>query len=184
MTKARHIPPGLRYQTTLFSFKYICLRTNAKNLLSGRLKNSGFLQVVQCATHIQGGILDHVYVKHGKMEYKVDVSLYSPYYTAFGQDALLVTMMHFLLPWCTSCDHDVRFVTMMHFLWPWCTSCDNDAPLVTMMHFLWQWKICKADQLEGKKWAENFIRNVLKVKQEAEDSKTGSWINLSLCILI
>ena len=68
------------------------MRTNRQNLLSGRLESSGFSQLVQEATHIQGGIIDHVYLKQGEVEYNADILLYSPYYTAFDHDALLVTL--------------------------------------------------------------------------------------------
>ena len=70
----------------------VCLRKCKQNLLSNQLKSYGFSQLVEEATHFRGGIIDHVYYKEGDSEYAVDVSLYSPYYTAFDHDALLVTL--------------------------------------------------------------------------------------------
>merc|ERR1712082_127105 len=68
----------------------ICLRTNRHNFLSKCLKSKGYVQHVQEATHYQGGMIDHVYVKQGEEQFKVDVPTYSPYYTAFDHDALPV----------------------------------------------------------------------------------------------
>ena len=70
----------------------VCLRTNRHNPLSESLKSDGFVQHVREATHYQGGIIDHVYVKQGEEQLKNDVSSYSPYYTAFDHDALLVSI--------------------------------------------------------------------------------------------
>ena len=80
-------------KTTLICGDFnICLRTNRRNLLREQLEILGFSQQVKEATHLQGGLIDHVYYKKGKVDGKVDVSLYSPYYTAFDHDAILTVL--------------------------------------------------------------------------------------------
>ena len=80
-------------KTTLICGDFnICLRTNRRNLLREQLEILGFSQQVKEATHLQGGLIDHVYYKKGKVDSKVDVSLYSPYYTAFDHDAILTVL--------------------------------------------------------------------------------------------
>ena len=70
----------------------VCLRTNQQNLLSESLKSNGFVYQVKEATHYQGGIIYHVYVKQGGEQFKGNVFSYSPYYTAFDHDAQLVSI--------------------------------------------------------------------------------------------
>ena len=43
----------------------VCLRTSKQNLLSNQLRSDGFVQLVKEATHIRGGMIDHVYFKQG-----------------------------------------------------------------------------------------------------------------------
>ena len=69
------------------------MRTSKTNLLVEGLESDGFAQLVEEPTHIKGGIIDHVYFKEVELEFDVNVALYSPYYTAFDHDALLVTLV-------------------------------------------------------------------------------------------
>ena len=70
----------------------VCLRKNKENMLNSNLTSCGYSQLVKEATHIRGGMIDHVYYKQIGSELAVDVTLYSPYYTAFDHDALLITL--------------------------------------------------------------------------------------------
>ena len=36
------------------------------NHITARLKDEGFEQIVKNATHIEGGLIDHVYIRQGK----------------------------------------------------------------------------------------------------------------------
>ena len=40
----------------------VCVRANPENCITKRLKEIGFQQVVTESTHIEGGILDHIYM--------------------------------------------------------------------------------------------------------------------------
>ena len=67
----------------------ICFAIRSSNPISSTLKQVGFHQIVNDATHINGGHLDHVYVK----EYmKAEVEIYSPYYTAVDHDASCISI--------------------------------------------------------------------------------------------
>ena len=44
----------------------ICALANPKNYMSESLREMGFNQVVKNATHIEGGMIDHIYVKQGE----------------------------------------------------------------------------------------------------------------------
>ena len=70
----------------------LCFRENKSHRLVQSLIKMGFTQNVKAATHIDGGTIDHVYHRDGRKLYDVDVSIYSPYYTAFDHDALCVTL--------------------------------------------------------------------------------------------
>ena len=70
----------------------ICFKFDRNNNLIKNLEDNGFDQYVKEATHIQGGLIDHVYVKQGSTVVDVDVCLYSPYYCAKDHDALLLTI--------------------------------------------------------------------------------------------
>jgi len=67
----------------------ICLVQNKANELSTFLSCLGFKQLVNEATHIKGGHIDHVYIKGCN---SADVELYSPYYTAMDHDALCISI--------------------------------------------------------------------------------------------
>ena len=41
----------------------ICALQERGNVISQRLEEAGFVQFVQEATYIQGGLIDHVYIK-------------------------------------------------------------------------------------------------------------------------
>ena len=70
----------------------VCLRTSKNNVLTKLLNTVGYSQHVEEATHIRGGLIDHAYVKQRGSDFEVDVSLYSPYYTAFDHDALMIVI--------------------------------------------------------------------------------------------
>ena len=60
----------------------ICYQSNKKNKISKYLENNGFLQLMNEATHIRGGHIDHFYFRPGG-QYSENpfVYRYSPYYT-------------------------------------------------------------------------------------------------------
>ena len=63
------------------------------NLITKGLQDCGFQQLVTEATHIQGGLIDHVYwrdVRSPRFEVPT-VERYSPYYS--DHDALMVTLV-------------------------------------------------------------------------------------------
>ena len=66
----------------------LCARIQKKNQVSSHLEKIGFLQKVTEATHIQGRIIDHCYVKESEEFRMKDLKLYSPYYS--DHDAILV----------------------------------------------------------------------------------------------
>ena len=68
-----------------------CFQQNRNNLITKTLEEVGFIQLVQDATHIEGGHIDHVYWLDRTGKWKTpDVERYSPYYS--DHDALLVTL--------------------------------------------------------------------------------------------
>lgn len=68
----------------------VCLSASPKNKLTQYLFKNGFDQRVNEATHIDGGLIDHVYFQRGGNDLDVNVNLYCPYYTARDHDALLI----------------------------------------------------------------------------------------------
>ena len=56
------------------------------------LEASGFKQLVDEATHFQGGHIDHVYCNNKPDQFQVDITLYSPFYLDKDHDALLITV--------------------------------------------------------------------------------------------
>ena len=70
----------------------VCYNLNRNHKLIATLESFGFRQLVQEATHIKGGWIDHVYIREIEMNMSVDCSLYSPYYCAMDHDALLTTI--------------------------------------------------------------------------------------------
>ena len=68
----------------------ICLQKKPKNPLSKWLIDKGFSQLVNHATHIQGGHIDHAYwLDIGKKWKEPHIEFYSPYYS--DHDCLLLT---------------------------------------------------------------------------------------------
>ena len=66
----------------------LCAREEKTNRVSKFLEEIGFSQLVKEASHIQGRIIDHVYINC--TEAVIDLERYSPYYS--DHDALLVTL--------------------------------------------------------------------------------------------
>ena len=68
-----------------------CFKQNRNNSITKTLEEVGFIQLVQEATQIEGGHIDHVYWLDRTGKWKTpDVERYSPYYS--DHDALLVTL--------------------------------------------------------------------------------------------
>ena len=69
----------------------ICLDKDRNNLISGYLQQQGFEQMVQEATHDDGGRIDHLYIKKSpEMQADAELLQYSPYYS--DHDALCLTL--------------------------------------------------------------------------------------------
>ena len=71
----------------------LCYTKNSSNSITKGLQASGFKQLVTEATHIQGGLIDHVYwrdVSSPRFGEPI-VERYSPYYS--DHDALMVTLV-------------------------------------------------------------------------------------------
>ena len=66
----------------------LCAGEEKTNKVSVFLEQIGFSQLVDKATHIQGRIIDHIYINSTKAV--LDIERYSPYYS--DHDALLVTL--------------------------------------------------------------------------------------------
>ena len=56
------------------------------------LLQQGFQLIVNGATHIAGGWIDHVYYRKGAANLVLDIQIYSPYYTALDHDAICVSI--------------------------------------------------------------------------------------------
>ena len=69
----------------------ICLRKYNNNVLLTALTNCGFKQLQNEASHIQGGIIDHIYWRDPRGEWdEPHIERYSPYYS--DHDGFLVTL--------------------------------------------------------------------------------------------
>ena len=68
----------------------ICFSSSPDNSVVKSLIQNCFDQIVKEATHINGGLIDHVYFRSSGHQLNAEVSMYSPYYTAHDHDALLV----------------------------------------------------------------------------------------------
>ena len=66
----------------------LCAREEKTNKVSVFLEEMGFSQLVDKATHIQGRIIDHIYIN--SIQVVLDFERYSPYYS--DHDALLVSL--------------------------------------------------------------------------------------------
>ena len=69
----------------------MCYIDNRKSRTTTFLLDNGFQQLVQDATHIDGGHIDHAYVR-SQDNVQVSTDIYSPYYTAKDHDAVLITI--------------------------------------------------------------------------------------------
>ena len=68
----------------------VCFRQNENNPISRCLIEQGFSQLVLKATHVMGGLIDHVYWKDTSENWLPELEIYSPYYS--DHDAVLVTI--------------------------------------------------------------------------------------------
>ena len=73
----------------------LCFVTERQNMITKLLEECGFTQLVNRATHLKGGCIDHVYSNHDSKILDVDVQMYSPYYTSLDHDALCITIRRF-----------------------------------------------------------------------------------------
>ena len=71
----------------------ICYVSQRNNEITSMLETLGFTQLVQNATHLKGGHIDHVYSNHNPAKYSIEISLYSPYYLCLDHDAICVTVV-------------------------------------------------------------------------------------------
>ena len=67
----------------------VCIKKNPKNKLSETLEENGFKQLMEEATHILGGHLDHVYFRSSGNQH-LDLERYSPFYS--DHDATCITI--------------------------------------------------------------------------------------------
>ena len=68
----------------------VCYNSQRNNRVTTTLETHGFEQLVKEATHLQGGLIDHVYLHQVNDVFKPEVSIYSPYYCATDHDAILL----------------------------------------------------------------------------------------------
>ena len=69
----------------------VCFRQNANNAISNCLLKQGFIQLVEKATHVMGGSIDHAYwIDESEKWAMPKIEIYSPYYS--DHDAILVTL--------------------------------------------------------------------------------------------
>ena len=70
----------------------VCLQKNPRNELMRKMEEIGFSQLVDRATHVEGGHIDHVYWRDELGDWTDPVlEMYSPYYS--DHDGLLVTLV-------------------------------------------------------------------------------------------
>ena len=69
----------------------VCAKKHKNNVITKRLENLGFQQLVMEATQIQGNLIDHVYWKDVNQTWDEPlIEQYSPYYT--DHDSNLITL--------------------------------------------------------------------------------------------
>ena len=69
----------------------ICALEQGKNFLTARLSEMGFKQIVMEATHIDGGVIDHIYILHGKQtRFEWALELMPKYYS--DHDGVCLTL--------------------------------------------------------------------------------------------
>ena len=72
----------------------ICLLAHPRNYVTQSLLEIGFKQLVSKATHIEGGLLDHVYLYEGKTRKVSHIIEYFPkYYSDHDGIGLVLTEM-------------------------------------------------------------------------------------------
>ena len=60
----------------------VCLLKQPHNYVTEKLNEMGFEQIVRKATHIEGGLIDHVYIKQGEtVQYLWDLEEFPKYYS-------------------------------------------------------------------------------------------------------
>ena len=78
------------HRTTLVCGDFnMCFIDNRKNKATSYLMKNNFKQLISEATHIDGGHIDHAYLR-SKSNISVSTELYSPYFTAKDHDALMI----------------------------------------------------------------------------------------------
>ena len=71
----------------------MCFLTKRDNEVTKLLEGLGFKQLIREASHLLGGHIDHVYSNlHLCSRFKVDIQMYSPYYTSQDHDAFFITI--------------------------------------------------------------------------------------------
>ena len=69
----------------------VCALKNQKNYITLKLKELKFHQIVKQATHIEGGLIDHLYIKQGEETDLIwDVEVLPKYFT--DHDCIRVTV--------------------------------------------------------------------------------------------
>ena len=81
------------FKTTLITGDFnVCLKKNSNNELTRKMEKVGFNQLVDRATHVEGGHIDHVYWRDFNGDWtKPVLEFYSPYYS--DHDGILVTLI-------------------------------------------------------------------------------------------
>ena len=60
----------------------LCVLKHPKNYIRSTLEEEGFQQLVTSATHIEGGAIDHIYIRNGpKNKYEWDLEYCPKYYS-------------------------------------------------------------------------------------------------------
>ena len=68
----------------------VCVLKAPKNIVTHTLKDRGFTQIVKTATHIEGGVLDHVYIRQDGCKFLWDIEEFPKYYS--DHDGLGLTL--------------------------------------------------------------------------------------------
>ena len=68
----------------------MCVLKQPKNYVTTSLTENGFQQMVTEATHIEGGAIDHIYIRQGVMKFTWSLELCPKYYS--DHDGLYVTI--------------------------------------------------------------------------------------------
>jgi exonuclease III len=73
----------------------ICYQQHGRDKDIQYMEGNKFKQLVNGATHIMGGQIDHAYLNDHEHSFRsVDVDQYSPYYTSRDHDGLLITIIY------------------------------------------------------------------------------------------